>query len=165
MTVKSLGDLANITVQNVVGETLCWITIVNWQLPPRVEVGCLRHPGDSTIVSQLTDGDNSMADKCWQASYEPTRRKEKNKHSKHIANTWRKTWSNRGGETAYEKESPCLKCNKHSRKCCPMQKTATVPCGPKNTWNLVTCADINAVKASFVVLVVTYALNSVKLHF
>lgn len=122
MTVKSLGDLANITVQNVVGETLCWITIVNWQLPPRVEVGCLRHPGDSTIVSQLTDGDNSMANKCWQASYEPTRRKEKNKHSKHIANTWRKTWSNRGGETAYEKESPCLKCNKHSRKCCPMQK-------------------------------------------
>ena len=29
------------------------------QLPRKVEVGCLRHPGASTIDSQLLDGDRS----------------------------------------------------------------------------------------------------------
>ena len=93
MTVKSLGDLANITVQNVVGETLCWITIVNWQLPPRVEVGCLRHPGTSTNGSQLLDRDCShgrliLATQSWA----PMQKRK----DRHLSRTWKRcflvTW-------------------------------------------------------------------------
>ena len=63
-----------------------------------MEVECPRHPGTSTIGSQLLDETAAMAGKSWQPSLEPPCRREEG-HPSHIYSIYsEKKGKGRGGD-------------------------------------------------------------------
>ena len=62
-----------------------------------MEVGCLKHPGASTIGSQFLDEDCSHGWQSWQPSHEPPRSKG-NRHPSHCKNSGKEGGKGVGGE-------------------------------------------------------------------
>ena len=103
------------------------------QLPRKVEVGCLRNPGASTICSQLLDGDRFHGWQIQATQPWAPMQKEKNRHLPHWQNSGKKG-RDRGGETV-SKESP--RSGKHWLK---RQQNCYNTLWTKNTKNPGACA-------------------------